>query len=740
MRLAPFLAVVAIAGCTGEPPRPNLILLSVDTLRADHLSCYGSDSTSTPHFDRLAREGVLFEDVSTVAPTTLPAHASLLTGVFPMHHGARDNVGFRVRDDVPTLATILKEAGYRTGGFVGSFVLDSRFGLARGFDVYSDAMPETERGLLERRGDAVLKEAMDWIDGDREGPFFAFLHFFDPHRPYDPPGAFEPRGEDLGAGYRAEVLYVDSLLGTLLDVLEARGLSDSTAVVVTADHGESLGEHGEDTHGFFLYQSTLRVPLLVRAPSLPAGRRITDVARTVDIAPTVLEILGVEAPAGFDGVSLLATPLDRDVYSETLLPRLHYGWSELRSLRRKNWKLVLAPRAELYDLQADPGEERNLILEQGAVASDLRESLERLEKATDRIHPEPLDENALSSLRALGYLGSAQAVMEGSLADPKDQVSIYNEILDLSVVAEPTPEDIARVRAVLEQEPRNPGALSLGGRFLLDLGRPDEAKAIYSRLLEVQPGGFEGHLGLGRALLDLREIEAARASLETARALDPGSPSLYSSLAALSKLEGEHETAERWLREGIALSPRRSLYQALADLLVETGRVEELSNIALEWQGPGAESVRSYARGQLLASQGNVDGALVELERALALAPGDDNVEQALANSLSRAGRFEEAMRHYQGILARTPCYLGALTNLGAVHERQGNVEEGIRSYERAIRCDSEYAYAYRNLGAALARKGDLRRALAILREAKRLAPGDSELDSAIAELESLTR
>jgi arylsulfatase A-like enzyme/Flp pilus assembly protein TadD len=740
MRFALFLAVAALAGCTGEPPRPNLVLLSVDTLRADHLSCYGSDSISTPHFDRLAREGVLFEDVSTVAPTTLPAHASLLTGVSPAIHGARDNVGFRVRDDIPTLATILKEAGYRTGGFVGSFVLDSRFGLARGFDVYSDEMPETERGLLERRGDAVLKAAMDWIDGDREGPFFAFLHFYDPHRPYDPPEAFGTGGEDLGSGYRGEVLYVDSLLGTLLDFLEARGLSDSTAVVVTADHGESLGEHGEDTHGFFLYQATLRVPLLVRAPSLPAGRRIPDVASAVDVAPTVLEILGVEAPAGFDGVSLFSAPQERDVYAESFLPRLHYGWSELRSLRRRNWKLVLAPRAELYDLQADSGEERNLILEQGTVASDLREALEKLEEATDPLRPEPLDEKALSSLRALGYLGGAEAETEGSLADPKDQISIYNEILDLSVVGEPTREDVVRIRAVLEQEPRNPRALSLGGRFLLDVGRPDEAKAIYSRLIEVQPGGFEGHLGLGRALLDLREIEAARASLEKARTLDPGSSSPYSSLAALAKLEGDHQAAERWLREGIALEPRRSLYQALADLLVDTGRVDELSVLAAEWQGPGAESVRSYASGQLLASQGNVEGALVELARALALAPADDNVEQALANSLSRVGRFEEAMRHYQAILARTPCYLGALTNLGAIYERRGDVDEGIRRYETAIRCDPEYANAYRNLGAALARKGDLKRALEALRKARSLSPGDEELRAAIAELESLTR
>jgi tetratricopeptide (TPR) repeat protein len=396
----------------------------------------------------------------------------------------------------------------------------------------------------------------------------------------------------------------------------------------------------------------------------------------------------------------------------------------------------VAPRAELYDLAADPGEERNLFAERENVAKGLRESLEIL-SATTELRPEPVDEKTLSSLRALGYLGGVPPETEGRPADPKDKVSIYNELLDLSIVREPTAEEATRIRIVLESEPHNPGALSLSGRFLLELGRPAEAKETYSRLLEVQPGAFEGHLGLGRALLDLREIEAARASLEKARAIDPESANVYCFPA---RLEGDLEASERWIREGLAVEPRRSLYQDLADLLIASGRDAELSKLALDWEGPGAESARSYARAQLLEYQGNSQGALAEFQRAFALAPGDDNVEQALANNLSRAGRFEEAMRHYEAILARTPCYLGALTNLGAVYERQGNVEEGIRSYDRAIECDPAYANAYRNLGAALARKGDLRGAIDALRKAKSLAPGDSELDEAIAELESLTR
>jgi len=358
--------------------------------------------------------------------------------------------------------------------------------------------------------------------------------------------------------------------------------------------------------------------------------------------------------------------------------------------------------------------------------------------------PESVDEKTLASLRSLGYVGGATAVPTdrsfSDLSDPKDEIAIYNELLDLLQVSEARPADLERIVSVMEKEPENARALLLYGKFLLDLGRPRDARKAFVRLVEVLPDGFDGHYGLGRALLGLGEIEAARASFEKALTIDPKSAEAYSRLSALEKSQGNLEASERWLREGIAMAPSRLLYQDLADLLLSSGRGEEVSQMANEWSGPGAEAAAAYAKGQLLASQGNGEGALVELERAVRLAPEDGNIEQALANTLSGLGRFDEAKLHYEAILHRSPCYLGALTNLGAVHERQGNVDEGIRSYERAIGCDPEYANAYRNLGAALARKGDLRRALEVLRKAKRLALEDTELDSAIAELESLTR
>jgi tetratricopeptide (TPR) repeat protein len=352
-----------------------------------------------------------------------------------------------------------------------------------------------------------------------------------------------------------------------------------------------------------------------------------------------------------------------------------------------------------------------------------------------------VDERTLASLRALGYLGgSSTTPTDGPLADPKDRVAIYNEILELSVIAAPTADDMKRIEAVLAQEPRNPRALAIYGGFLLSTERPGDAESVYRRLLAVQVDSFDGHFGLGRALRTLQKNDEARSSLLKALELDPTSASVHSTLASLEKAAGNHEASGRHLREALASAPSLAGYRELADSLLAQGREAELSQLAASWQGPGADAARWYAQGQILETQGNVEGAVLELERAHSAAPSDDNVEQALANALSRAGRFDEAMKHYQAILARTPCYLGALTNVGAAHEQRGNADEGIRAYETAIRCDPGYGKAYRNLGAALARKGELKRALDALRQAKRLTPADAELDAAIAELESLTR
>jgi choline-sulfatase len=365
----------------------HLVLVTIDTLRADRLGCYGSKDVATPNLDRVAREGAIVPEAAAHVPLTRPSHVSLFTGLFPSAHGIRDNVSPALVPEVPTLASILKGAGFRTGGFVSSIVLSRQSGLDRGFDLYSDrfeADTDDARFLntIQKRGDETLGDALAWLDQVPAGErLFLWLHLYDPHDPYTPPEPYASRYG--GRPYDGEVAWSDELVGRLAAALERRRIKDDTLVVVTSDHGEGLGEHGENLHGFFVYQSTLHVPLIVRGPGIPAGGRLGVAAQTVDLLPTTLDLLGVPAPDGTKlagrslapGLRGTATLRDEPTYAESLLPLLHFGWSDLRSLKEGRFKYIEAPRPELYDLREDPGEMHNLLVSQPARAEAMREGL-----------------------------------------------------------------------------------------------------------------------------------------------------------------------------------------------------------------------------------------------------------------------------------------------------------------------------------------------------------------------------
>ncbi|MGB7296944.1 MAG: sulfatase, partial [Candidatus Aminicenantales bacterium] len=364
----------------------NIVLFTIDTLRADHLECYGYDRIKTPHINRLAAEGTLFKHVISPTPLTLPAHSSIFTGTYPLFHGVRDNGGFYLDPKHVTLAEMLKDKGYTTGAFVGAFVLDSRWGVDQGFDHYFDNFDLTKYkkislDTVQRRGDEVLEEARSWIGGNDQGKFFAWIHLYDPHTPYDPP---EPYKTQYKGGpyslYDGEIAYVDELIGGFLEFLEARNLSGRTLIIFTADHGEMLGEHKESAHGFFIYDAAVRVPLIFHLPGGAAGRgrEVSRQVSSVDIMPTVIDLVGAAAPPAVQGESLVPLLRERGVkaepaaYSETFFPRYHYGWSELRSLRQDRFKFIDAPRPELYDVLADPGELRNLINERASLGHEMK--------------------------------------------------------------------------------------------------------------------------------------------------------------------------------------------------------------------------------------------------------------------------------------------------------------------------------------------------------------------------------
>lgn len=706
------------------PTAWNLVLLSVDSLRADHLSSYGATTVRTPHMDRLASEGVLYENVSTVAPTTLPSHASLFTGLTPLAHGVHDNVGFYLDDRYTTLAEHLKSQGYDTAAFIGAFVLDSRFGLDRGFDLYDDVVEREEEDVasgfvVQRRGAEVLENALAWIGTRREKapPFFAFLHFYEPHTPYEPP-----------EGYRGEVAYVDSLVGRLLSFLDERRLTERTLLVLTADHGESLGEHGEETHGLFLYQSTLRIPLLLRYPGAPAGKRVSNPTQITGVAGRILEVLRLPPMPGRRPAN------EGPFYAETFMPRLHYGWSELQSLTRWPHKLVMAPKPELYDLSKDPAETKNLIEELPEVARSLRSDLEDL--VVPSAEPQSPDRETLEKLRSLGYAGDTVSAAT-DLPDPKDRLEVYRVLNDPSIQGlrpgdgAPFEKALADLKDVLAREPRIPRTYTLLGELLLEGDRATEAANVFEKLTALDGGSFEGQYGLGVALQKLGREKEALEAFQTAVRIDPRNTKTYLRLS-----EVDPRGAEGWLRRAIAVHADRILVDRLAQVLLQSGKGEEARTLleGLAAKAP-EDSLAAYNLGQLLLAQGDTERALVELGRALVLAPSDPDVHQALGSALALSGRREEAVESFRRALDLSPCFAAALANLGAAYAELGRLPEAAAALEKAVSCDPDYAAGFKNLAAVRFQLGDLDGAVAAMRGALRASPGDPDAQTGLREL-----
>ena len=600
-----ILAALHVSCSSGPEPGDlagwNVLLVTIDTLRADRVGFMGYGGAETPVLDELAQKGVVFENQVASAPVTLPSHATILTGLYPPAHGALNNGLYSLPEDVPTLATALGSAGYRTGAFIGAVVLAGGYGLARGFDIYDDRIHgqrEIGQAYRERRAEQVSELAAEWIrQGDSDEPFFAWIHYYDPHAPYAPPPAFRGRFRDP---YDGEIAYTDESFGRVLGALRAGGLLERTLVIVTADHGEAFGDGGELTHGILLRGSTLRVPLVMQAPGkLPAGLRIDGVSSSADIAPTVLELLGVPPPEGMDGESLLGAiasgrTVGRYAYSETRLPADQYGWSMLAGVRGEEWAWVRAPRPELYDLTADPRESESVHERETELAAELDRRVERiLAREHGGIERSELDEGQREALKSLGYVFTSEAPKTTG-ADPKDKIEILIEVNTVANHLENGDYEraVEAARSVLDEEPGNRdallylgqaqdglgrteeavvsvrqaleagGSLDLDGTllamYLMKLGRGAESEALLRSFCEAEPE-FAGHpYNLGNLLVsEGRFVEAAEV-YERAHELNPEAVHILANLAnTLSKLEGPeaaHERAVQLIEEAIELA------------------------------------------------------------------------------------------------------------------------------------------------------------------------------------------
>lgn len=657
----------------GNVTKPSVILISVDTLRADHLSCYGYRAVRTPHIDALTKGGTLFSQVSAQVPLTLPSHVSLLTSTYPFASGIEDN-GEQLNPDAVTLATVLKSRGYRTAAFVGSFVLDRRFGLSQGFDVYDSPFDIgreriADPGDIKRSADKVVQAASQWIESNSSAPFFVFLHLYDLHTPYNLPPRLRARFR--GSDYDAELVYVDEMLGVLLNRLEQNGLAEKALLIFTSDHGEGLGEHGEAAHGYFIYQSTVRVPLIIHWPSGAEAFRaqFTEPVGLLDVAPTILQYLVAPRPAQFQGRSLLDLLRGKlpqgpsEVCAESLYGRIHFGVTSLHSLRVGRYKYIEAPKPELYDLVRDPSEKHNLYVSQSALASSFRTRLHSIRSryTVRRSSPQPLNPGAMARLRSLGYVASSgtQSDTTESGPDPKDRIGAfgrYGYALSLE-----TKGRLQESRAVLEQLlGEDPGLIDVRlslGLTLQELNQHQDAAEEFRRVLSQDPMNVVAHFNLGVSYVVLHRLEHAIKELEVALAIAP-----YYTRA-------EEELGSAFLEKG-------DFKQARAHL-------EHVLTIAPD------DFTAHYTLGTMAMKEGSTD-ALLHLTAASKANPQSPDVHNALGSFYFLRGDLDGAQREFELAIRQAPDFGQAHYNLGLVFQKRMETDKAAQEFRLAHQAERQ--------------------------------------------------
>ena len=661
--------------------KPNVILITMDTTRADHIGCYGYPGAQTPHLDALAQRGVVFEQAATSSPLTLPAHSTILTGMYPTYHGVRINGNTALSEEQTTMAEVFSKRGYQCGAFIGAFVLDGRWGLNQGFQRYDDRFDlkkykHIDLGAIQRPGDQVMDAALSWLEGQKSQPFFAWVHLYDPHTPYEPPepyrSEFGPRG--LAGLYDGEIAFMDEQIGRCVAWLETNGLDKKTILILIGDHGEGLGSHGEGTHGYFIYDYALHVPFIVVAPFEELrGVRVPTQVSAVDVFPTVLELAGSGPPVKVQGQSLLR-PMFRPsqkaggyAYSESMTPNLQFGWSALHSLRTPQYKYIDSPRAELYDLTLDAGEQTNLLGNAPDIAREMKAELDRVIAETSQDAPAPqaanLDKETMERLSALGYIGAPvsakKATGRGPLADPKDKLTVF---LAVTAAGELVQEDkyaeaAARIEAALQEEPMIPQALLVLSTCYVELGRTEEAKAKLELILKEDPESIPALISMANILLEERKNEDVIALCKRTLSLD------------------ERNTQ--------------------AHMLI----------------------------GEVLLGELRYGEALPYLERAVEIQPKVTRSRLTLGACLVGLKQYDRAEAELKQVIEEAPKFPLASFNLGLLYEEQGRLEEARAAYAEEVASYPGEFKARFNLGKLLFKLGDRAGSLEQLREVVKLTP-----------------
>ena len=728
----------------------NIVVVTIDTLRRDHVAPYGA-TFETSAATRLAREGMLFERAVSQVPLTLPSHSSLFTGLYPPHHGVHDNGGFFLGKDATTLAERLLAHGYKTAGFVSSYVLHSRWGIAQGHETYDDAFDYQgiESGNLtavERPAGPVVDAAVAWLRQPHRGerPFYLWVHLNDPHEPYAPPEEYRRRAPTAYAG---EVMYADAQVARLLDALDALELRRNTVIVYASDHGESIDEHGEPTHGIFLYGATLDVPLIIAPPAgatigSPAltlnGRRVRGLARLVDVTPTLLDLTGLPVPSGMDGVSLLsmvgheaaATASSSSntsgkaegreevigpvSFAETYYPRFHLGWSELFSVETGRWKFVRAPRPELYDLVADASELHDVSAQYPQIAAALSAHLDSMKLLEAGREPTPakIDPAALERLRSLGYVSGSESKASrstGPLPDPKARISLLQELLQATAL-------------------RDAGRIDDAARRLEDLARKD-------------PDNPAVHLTLSSVYFRGKDTQRAIASARRAVALDPESANAVLTLAFSYQAAGQINEAAAGFERVLVLDPDNlKALVNLGDVRYQRGELEK----AFDLYHRAATLAPRFALAQInfasLALEMNRRQAAEEaLKRAVALGGNHPGLHFNLGVLAEQRGQTAVAAREYRAEVAAHPESFKAWVNLGLLERQSGNTSAALAAFEHAATAQpDDFAGPYL-LGDTLSRLGRRQDAARWALEAQRRSPNEPRVQELLRRVEPVS-
>jgi len=701
-----------------KPSDLNLLLITLDTTRADHIGCYGYPMIRTPNIDGLAAEGILFQNATSQCPLTLPSHSSMFTGTYPFFHGVRDNGGFYLEDAQETLAEVVRQAGWATSAFIGAFVLDSRWGVSQGFDYYYDNFDfakykKISLDSVQREGGEVVKAFFEWFDKNEPQKFFSWIHLYDPHAPYEPPEPFRAQyvGQEYGL-YDGEIAYADSLVGRVLEYLRGKDQLEKTVVVVVGDHGESLGEHQESAHGFFIYDATVSVPLIIRIPSTELrGKKIAAQVQNIDIMPTVCELLGLPVPKAVQGQSLLGLiagqppKRERLAYSESFYPRYHYGWSELKGLRTSRYKFIKAPRPELYDLVLDPREKDNLFGRNSSLAEEFARQLETLEKkaswkGTGEKGPQQLDDDTREKLMALGYIGGftseAKLNRSGVLGDPKDKIILYNKIKMAEGASSDREYDdaLARLDEVIREDPGIMEARQVRANIYLQLDRPEDAVAECQEALKIDPEYNAAIFTLAQAYKRLKRYDEAIAGFNRALQLDPRDPKPYVNLGEIYLGTKDLDQAIASFEQAISIDPEHGslAHNSLGAAFLEKkmlGRAEQEILKALEMRPriPDAH----YNLGLLYEEKGDIERAIEEYKKEIEIHPAAHPAHFNLAILYGKTGRLREGIQELQRAIDADESFARAYLFLAKAHlDLNENFAEAIRLAKKGLELEPE--------------------------------------------------